>query len=344
MIQRHCSFFFLLSLALLLTIQNARAQATPNDDHGEVGIDVVRVPDNASADHLGAFLITYVRRDSPAAAAGLKQGDFIVAINHEGVFGKAPEQISGLTGHTGDTVSFTICRNCSNNPDNLLIFDGIKRVSVLPKADNSLPNAGVDEWMALTTKALLEKAAANAWNPSSAEAIQSDEAAQPTPIVTQSPTPAPGKHPKWSSVWSKIGAIANAMNNAPIVGYWTGGKSENNPVYGGYINMDFAFAFSANGEYSETVSLGGSAILTATGSYALTPITVARNPTISHAITFAPVQCAAASQMAESVVSYMALPACRQLVKYADFSFGQLTVEDPDMGSAAAGFGLKRTR
>jgi hypothetical protein len=108
----------LFSCLLACTMANAQtapAQASPALDHGQVGINIARVPDNASADRSGGFLITYVWRGSPAARAGLSPGDIIVAVNHESVLGKPTDQIPGLTGAAGETVSFTICRLCEHH-------------------------------------------------------------------------------------------------------------------------------------------------------------------------------------------------------------------------------------
>jgi hypothetical protein len=142
------------------------------------------------------------------------------------------------------------------------------------------------------------------------------------------------------------GRIADAANSGPIVGAWHGGKSENDPVHGGYYNVAFSFTFAGNGEYTETVFMGAMQIMHAHGTYSLSPTRVPRDPTITHLLTFAPDQCEFASSEAAQIVALMALPANQNKNEYVGFAplagEGQMTLEDPVLGSAAAGFGLKR--
>jgi hypothetical protein len=123
-VERAIRIFLLLQfMGLYLVVHPILAQTAT--DSGYVGIQLVRALDDSYTGRLGGFIITSVKENSPAFNAGIKPGDLIVAVNQEGVFGKPTDQIIGLSGPVGATVSFTIKRP---GVDHAISVEGLTRV------------------------------------------------------------------------------------------------------------------------------------------------------------------------------------------------------------------------
>ena len=92
--------------------------------------------------------------------------------------------------------------------------------------------------------------------------------------------------------------------------------------------------------------MGAMQIMYTHGIYSLSPNRVPRNPTITHLLTFAPDQCEFTSSQAAQIVALTVLPTNQNKNEYVGFAplagGGQMTLEDPVLGSAAAEFGLER--
>ena len=83
----------------------------------------------------------------------------------------------------------------------------------------------------------------------------------------------------------------SAVSASQLAGNWQGGKTENNPYGGGYVNLNWRFVFSANGEYSETAYAGSAVVMTASGTYAVRAGSKPRDPFYKSVIAFSPTVC-----------------------------------------------------
>jgi hypothetical protein len=130
------------------------------------------------------------------------------------------------------------------------------------------------------------------------------------------------------SKWDKVfGGIATALGGASTVaGSWQGGKTENNPFNGGYLNLTFRFNFSADGSYQEAAYIGGSQVMFAQGTYQSDGST----------ITFAPQQCTFSNEEFRTVVKLFPIPTdsnTQDMVSYSALSGGgQLSLKDSNSG------------
>jgi hypothetical protein len=122
----------------------------------------------------------------------------------------------------------------------------------------------------------------------------------------------------------------SAVSASQLAGSWQGGKTENNPYGGGYVNLSWRFVFSANGEYSESAYAGSTTVMTASGTYAIRADSKPRDPFYKSVIEFSPRDCRFAGD-GRRVVAPFPIPSDRGGEYYVALSplsgGGQLTLE-----------------
>lgn len=91
--------------------------------------------------------------------------------------------------------------------------------------------------------------------------------------------------------------MAAAIGN-PVIGNWQGSKIENDPIHGGYLSLNFAFAFAADGSYQEAAFMGGRKVMTASGSYQLA----------GNRLVFGPQECSFVSPELGQTVKFFPIP------------------------------------
>lgn len=94
-----------------------------------------------------------------------------------------------------------------------------------------------------------------------------------------------------------LNGFASVVSSS-VAGTWRGGKTENDPIHGGYINLSFTFAFGPDGSYQEEAYMGGRKVMTATGTYAQT----------GNRLAFRPEQCSFSSPDLGEVVKFFPIP------------------------------------
>jgi hypothetical protein len=120
-----------------------------------------------------------------------------------------------------------------------------------------------------------------------------------------------------------------------IVGRWQGGKTENDPIHGGYLNLSFVFEFGPDGSYREAAYMGNSQVMFATGIYQAG----------GGVIQFLPQSCQFASQELAQAVRYFPIPTdvnTRASISFSPLAGGgQLSLQDLNSGD---NWGLKPAR
>ncbi len=142
-------------------------------------------------------------------------------------------------------------------------------------------------------------------------------------------------------------ALAAApVNDSQLAGVWQGGKTENDPYHGGYLNLTFRFVFS-DGQYQETAYSGSTAVMEASGAYSLRPASNPRDPSFKNTIDFSPEKCSFSSDDAKRIVAPFPIPMDRAAQFYISLSplagGGQLTLQTTGAGPSDS-WGLKRGR
>lgn len=88
------------------------------------------------------------------------------------------------------------------------------------------------------------------------------------------------------------------FSGGSVVGGWRGAKTENDPIHGGYLNLAFAFVFTADGQYQEAAYMGSRQVMYATGTYQQS----------GSVLSFNPQQCNFASEDLAQVVRFFPIP------------------------------------
>ena len=122
----------------------------------------------------------------------------------------------------------------------------------------------------------------------------------------------------------------SAVSASQLAGNWQGGKTENNPYGGGYVNLNWRFVFSPNGEYSEWAYAGSTMVMTVMGRYSVRAGSKPRDPFYKSVIEFSPTDCRFLGE-GKRVVAPFLIPMDRGGEYYVALSplagGGQLTLE-----------------
>lgn len=102
----------LAMLAAGCLIASLSAAATGADDPGTIGVGFRQIFDERQPNHRGPLVVLRVQQDSPAARAGVRCSDFVVAVNGEAVTGREMSEIlkKEIRGPVGGTVRLGILR------------------------------------------------------------------------------------------------------------------------------------------------------------------------------------------------------------------------------------------
>lgn len=112
-----------MASAILVLASRASAQSAPQsarpDNSGTVGIVVRQLFSDSQPSHRGPLAVMHVFEDSPAAKAGIRCSDFIIAVNGVATPGRNINDILSkeLTGTVGGTVRLTVLRYDSSQSD-----------------------------------------------------------------------------------------------------------------------------------------------------------------------------------------------------------------------------------
>ena len=112
-----------MASAMLVLAPRASAQSAPQsarpDNSGTVGIVVRQLFSDSQPSHRGPLAVLHVFEDSPAAKAGIRCSDFIIAVNGVATPGRNINDIRSkeLTGTVGATVRLTVLRYDSSQSD-----------------------------------------------------------------------------------------------------------------------------------------------------------------------------------------------------------------------------------
>ena len=128
--------------------------------------------------------------------------------------------------------------------------------------------------------------------------------------------------------------VLSAMGN-PVLGNWQGSKIENDPIHGGYLSLNFAFAFAADGTYQEAAFMGGRKVMTASGTYQLG----------GNRLAFSPQECSFASPELGQTIKFFPIPTdapAEDVVSLSPLEGGsQMSLKDTASGDQ---WGLKPAR
>lgn len=106
------------------------AQESALREYGGLGIEVTL--------DKGLVLVNYVNEDGPAYRAGLKKGDYIVAVEGDKVLGKTlNDAVEGMRGLAGDAITITI-RTASNDRDISLVREVIRSRAIRHRVEDGL--------------------------------------------------------------------------------------------------------------------------------------------------------------------------------------------------------------
>jgi hypothetical protein len=129
-------------------------------------------------------------------------------------------------------------------------------------------------------------------------------------------------------------AFASAGSGS-VSGNWHGTKVENDPLHGGYITINFVFAFSPEGTYQEAAFLGSRRVMVATGTYQQN----------GNRLAFNPDQCSFDSPDLAQVVKFFPIPtdsAAEDVIGFSPLEGGsQMSLKDTASGED---WGLKPAR
>jgi len=106
------------------------SQKSARREYGGLGIEVTL--------DKGLVLVNYVNEDGPAHRAGLKKGDYIVAVEGDKVLGKTlNDAVEGMRGLAGDAITITV-RTAGNDRDISLVREVIRSRAIRHRVEDGL--------------------------------------------------------------------------------------------------------------------------------------------------------------------------------------------------------------
>lgn len=126
------------------------------------------------------------------------------------------------------------------------------------------------------------------------------------------------------------------VTSATLAGTWSGGKTQNDPVHGGFLVMEFRFSFMSNGTYQETATMAGRQVMTAAGTYTVARARKQDDRSMTNRLEFMPTECRFASEALEETVKLFPIPKDRVLSVYIGLGSAEggshMTLEDMSQG------------
>ena len=133
------------------------------------------------------------------------------------------------------------------------------------------------------------------------------------------------------------GGTGDVVSMEAIAGEWRGGKTQNDPVHGGFLNLEFRFIFAKDGTYQETASMSGQQVMVANGTYTIGGARKQGDQSVTNRLSFTPTECHFASDGVAEAVKLFPIPKERALAVYLGLggaeSGGHMTLEDMSQGS-----------
>ena len=154
------------------------------------------------------------------------------------------------------------------------------------------------------------------------------------------------KHGAFRTFLEGLAAAAASADGGAIIGQWRGAKTENDPLHGGYLNIDFAFSFTADGRYQEAAYMGSRQVMFAQGTYELAPGHTAEDPSFTNVLAFHPMECQFAGNDFAQIVKFFPIPNEQNAQMYVGFSSGgsYVTLKELSMGRMGESWGMRAAR
>lgn len=131
-------------------------------------------------------------------------------------------------------------------------------------------------------------------------------------------------------------ASDGGVTSAALAGAWSGGKTQNDLVHGGFLVMEFRFNFMSNGTYQETATMAGRQVMTAAGIYTIARARKPDDRSMTNRLEFVPTECRFASEALEETVKLFPIPKDRVLSVYIGLGSAEggshMTLEDMSQG------------
>lgn len=149
-------------------------------------------------------------------------------------------------------------------------------------------------------------------------------------LLTLAPQPAAAQQ---SGGWrGLLVGLGNAFTGGSIQGSWQGGKTERDPIHGGYLNLSFGFQFSADGTYQEVALVGSMRVMTASGTYSQ----------VGNRLTFMPTECAFTRPEYDQIVRLFPIPTDSAVSDTVSFSrLGNGVMASIKDGASGEDWGIK---